>query len=69
MIDECLALATQTFVTTHSPFVLERLPVEAVGRIERSSDGTLRWIPLSTARLQNVNLYTRRLRSSHAEAL
>lgn len=69
VIDECLSLATQTFVTTHSPFVLERLPVEAVGRIERSSDGTLRWIPLSTARLQNVNLYTRRLRSSHAEAL
>jgi putative ATP-dependent endonuclease of OLD family len=69
VIDECLSLATQTFVTTHSPFVLERMPVEAVGRIERSSDGTVRWVPLSTARLQHVNLYTRRLRSSHAEAL
>jgi putative ATP-dependent endonuclease of OLD family len=69
VIDECLSLATQTFVTTHSPFVLERMPVEAVGRIERSSDGTVQWVPLSTARLQHVNLYTRRLRSSHAEAL
>ncbi len=69
VMDECLSLASQTFVTTHSPFVLERMPVEAVGRVERSSDGTLRWIPLSTARLQTVNLYTRRLRASHAEAL
>jgi len=39
VIDEVVALASQTFVTTHSPYVLERLPVDAMQRLTRSADG------------------------------
>lgn len=39
VIDEVIALASQTFVTTHSPYVLERLPVAAMQRLARSADG------------------------------
>lgn len=39
IIDETTALASQTFVTTHSPYVLERMPVESYQRIARAPDG------------------------------
>ena len=41
VIDEVIALASQTFVTTHSPYVLERLPVDAMQRLTRSVDGNV----------------------------
>jgi putative ATP-dependent endonuclease of OLD family len=69
VIDECLALASQNFVTTHSPYVLERMPLEGVGRIVRDGDGHLSWTPLSSANVKAVNLYARRLRHSFCEAL
>lgn len=68
VIDECIALASQMFVTTHSPFVLERMPVEGVGRVENNARG-LSWQPLSTAKVKQVNLYSKRLRQIHCEAL
>ena len=69
VIDECMALATQTFVTTHSPFVLERIPIEGVGRLQRSPDGVLEWSPLGSETVKKCNLYTRFLRKAHCEAL
>ncbi|HUT57389.1 MAG TPA: AAA family ATPase [Phycisphaerae bacterium] len=67
--DECLSLASQTFITTHSPYVLERIPVEGVGRIERGPSGDVGWSPISTDRVKAVNLYSRRLRQACCEAL
>ena len=67
--DECLGLASQTFVTTHSPYVLERMPVDGIGRTVRDTDGVLTWTPLQTADVKQMNLYSKRLRQSCAEAL
>jgi putative ATP-dependent endonuclease of OLD family len=69
VIDECLSLASQTFVSTHSPHVLERIPVEGVGRIERSLDGLVTWSPIPMVSVKQVNLYSKRLRQVHCEAL
>jgi putative ATP-dependent endonuclease of OLD family len=68
VIDESIALATQMFVTTHSPFVLERMPVEGVGRVV-SHAGKISWQPLSTENMKQINLYSKRLRQIHCEAL
>lgn len=68
VIDECIVLASQMFVTTHSPFVLERMPVEGVGRVENNA-GCLSWQPLLTANVKQINLYSKRLRQIHCEAL
>jgi putative ATP-dependent endonuclease of OLD family len=68
VIDECVALASQVFVTTHSPFVLERMPVEGVGRVENRM-GCLTWQAMSTAQVKQINLYSKRLRQIHCEAL
>lgn len=69
IIDECLELADQTFVTTHSPYVIERLPLESIGRLDRHAGGELTYqrVPISTAK--QAALYAKRLRSSIAEAL
>jgi len=69
VIDECLALSSQSFVTTHSPYVLERIPVEGVGRIDRRVDGTVTWNVLPAANVKQVNLYSRRLQHGFCEAL
>lgn len=41
IIDETTAIASQTFVTTHSPYVLERMPVESLQRITRNKDAVV----------------------------
>lgn len=69
VIDECLALANQTFITTHSPFVLERTPIDGIGRVERKPDGELRWKRLSVESAKKCNFFSRHLRSVHCEAL
>jgi len=69
VIDECLTLANQTLITTHSPYVLERMPVEGVGRIERDESGNVKWSPISTDTVKAVNLYSKRLKQSCCEAL
>ena len=69
VIDESLALADQTFVTTHSPYILERIPVEGVGRVERKPDGEVSWTCISTDSIKQLNLYSKRLRQIHCEAL
>lgn len=68
VIDECIDLANQMFVTTHSPFVLERMTVEGVGRVVNRA-GELSWQPLSTDNIKQINLYSKRLRQIHCEAL
>ncbi len=69
VIDECLSLADQTFITTHSPYVLERVPIDGIGRIERQVDGALRWTRLSSDSAKACNFFSRHLRSVHCEAL
>jgi putative ATP-dependent endonuclease of OLD family len=69
VMDECLELADQTFVTTHSPYVLERVAAEGVGRLERKEHGEISWHPLSFSNVKHLNLYSKRLRQSFCEAL
>jgi putative ATP-dependent endonuclease of OLD family len=69
VIDECLDLADQLFVTTHSPYVLERMPVDAVGRVDRRPDGSVAWRLISGPDVKQVNLYSKRLRQVFCEAL
>lgn len=69
VIDECLDLADQTFITTHSPYVLERVPAEGVGRVDLNSDNELSWSPISTDNVKQLNLYTSRLKQVHCETL
>jgi putative ATP-dependent endonuclease of OLD family len=69
VIDECLEVADQTFITTHSPYVLERIPAEGIGRLERRAGGILSWRPLNTANVKHLNLYAKRIRQSFCEAL
>lgn len=38
IVDEVLGLASQSFVTTHSPYVLERMPLDSYQRVTRSED-------------------------------
>jgi len=69
VIDECLNLADQTFITTHSPYVLERIPAKGVGRVDLNNDSELIWSPISTENVKKLNLYTNRLKQVHCEAL
>src|SRR6266567_2669305 len=69
VIDECLDLADQTFVTTHSPYVLERMPSDGVGRLSRASQGTVNWRMLDFSNVKHLNLYSKRIRQSFCEAL
>jgi putative ATP-dependent endonuclease of OLD family len=48
VVDEVVALATQTFVTTHSPYVLERMPIESFQRLLRDAGATVTATPLVT---------------------
>jgi putative ATP-dependent endonuclease of OLD family len=48
VIDEVLALSSQTFITTHSPYVLERIPVESFQRLLRDKSATVSTSPLVT---------------------
>lgn len=48
VVDEVVSLATQTFVTTHSPYVLERMPIASLQRLSRDSGATLTATPLMT---------------------
>jgi putative ATP-dependent endonuclease of the OLD family len=38
IIDELLGLASQSFITTHSPYVLERMPLDSYQRVTRTDD-------------------------------
>jgi putative ATP-dependent endonuclease of the OLD family len=69
VIDECIDLADQTFITTHSPYVLERIPAEGVGRLEREAKGILTWKSLELSSIKHLNLYSKRIRQSFCEAL
>ncbi len=49
VIDEVLGLASQTFTTTHSPYILERVPIEGFQRVQRCPAGILRADPVVTS--------------------
>jgi len=69
VVDECVSLADQIFVSTHSPYVLERIPIEGIGRLHKSTSDDLEWMPISSESVKKINLFSRRLRKAHAEAL
>ncbi len=69
VVDECIELADQIFVTTHSPYVLERVPAEGVGRLDRTAGGIVSWHALDFSNVKHLNLYSKRLRQSFCEAL
>lgn len=46
VLDEVRLLASQTFVTTHSPYVLERMPVDSFQRLTRDGKGAVSTTPL-----------------------
>jgi len=68
VIDEVLALASQTFVTTHSPYVLERLPVESYQRLLRDEQATVSTMPL-VADTKTAREIRDRFRKQLSEAL
>ncbi|MEO8382208.1 MAG: AAA family ATPase [Acidobacteriota bacterium] len=67
VIEEVQRLAQQLFVTTHSPTILERLPITSLHRMHRAIDDTLTMTPVAsdTSIVKNVR---RRLRRQLAEA-
>ena len=69
VLSEALKLADQTFVTTHSPYVLEQLPIEAVGKLERTANGEANYVQLSKVTAKALKLYNRRLRQAFSEAM
>jgi putative ATP-dependent endonuclease of the OLD family len=69
IVEESLSLADQVFVTTHSPYVLEKLPATGVGRVYRTESGEVSWTPVSVETTKKLNLYTNRLRHVFSEAL
>jgi putative ATP-dependent endonuclease of OLD family len=42
VVDEVLSVATQTFVTSHSPYVLERMPIDSFQRLHRDSTDNMK---------------------------
>lgn len=68
VIDEVVTLASQTFVTTHSPYVLERLPVNAMQRLTRSVDGDVSATAVVTD-LRMARTIRERFRRQLSEAL
>ena len=68
IIDECIALSNQTLITTHSPYVLERVPIEGIGRVNRTDD-EVSWRVVASDTVKDCNFFSRYLRQSHCEAL
>lgn len=67
VIAEAKKLASQVFVTTHSPFILEQFSVESLARIQKKSNGDLEVSYLSDE--MDSKFYKRHLRKQIAEAL
>jgi putative ATP-dependent endonuclease of OLD family len=67
VLHEALGLADQTFITTHSPYVLEQIPIEAVGKLERTKDDELRYVQLTSVSAKTGKLYNKRLRQAFSE--
>lgn len=69
VLHEALGLADQTFITTHSPYVLEQIPIEAVGKLERTTDDNLHYVQLTNLNAKAGKLFNRRLRQAFSEAM
>src|SRR5690606_29158668 len=68
VIDEVLGLASQTFVTTHSPYVLERMPVDSFQRLTRDGAATVSATSVATSTQAGRQL-RERFRKQLSEAL
>lgn len=67
VIAEAKKLASQVFVTTHSPFILEQFSIESLARIQKKLNGDLEVSYLSDE--MDSKFYKRYLRKQIAEAL
>jgi putative ATP-dependent endonuclease of OLD family len=69
VLHEALELADQVFVTTHSPYVLEQIPIEAIGKLERKQSGDIEYVQLTNGSSKTLKLYNKRLRQAFSEAM
>lgn len=60
---------TQCFVTSHSPYVIERFEPQEVVRLSRNADGTLSGIPVKLPDLMKPKSYRQNVRRALAEAM
>lgn len=68
VIDEVQQLASQVFVTTHSPYVLERLPIECFQRVCRDDQAAISAMPV-VADAKDAKNIRARFRQQMSEAL
>jgi putative ATP-dependent endonuclease of the OLD family len=69
VLDECIDLSTQSFITTHSPYVLERVPVSGVVRVTRRADGNAECKFLLDQSIRDINHFSKTLKQVQCEAL
>lgn len=60
---------SQCFVTSHSPYVIERFEPEGIVKIDRAGDGELVGVPIKLPANMKAKNYRQNLRRSLAEAL
>ena len=60
---------TQCFITTHSPYVIERFEPERIMRLSRDATGTLTGVPVTLPELMKPKSYRQSVRRALAEAM
>jgi putative ATP-dependent endonuclease of OLD family len=60
---------TQCFVTSHSPYVIERFEPEKIMRLSRDTTGTLTGVPVRLPELMKPKSYRQNVRRALAEAM
>jgi putative ATP-dependent endonuclease of OLD family len=60
---------TQCFITSHSPYVIERFEPEKIMRLSRDASGTLTGIPVTLPQLMKPKAYRQNFRRALAEAM
>ena len=60
---------TQCFITSHSPYVIERFEPEKIVRLLRDANGTLTGIPVKLPELMRPKSYRQNVRRALAEAM
>jgi putative ATP-dependent endonuclease of the OLD family len=60
---------TQCFITSHSPYIIERFEPEKIVRLSRDTTGTLTGIPVTLPQLMRPKSYRQNVRRALAEAM
>jgi putative ATP-dependent endonuclease of OLD family len=69
IVNYLLKETTQCFVTSHSPYVIERFSPEGIVRLTRDASGVLTALPISLPEGMKTKTYRSQLRRSIAEAI